>query len=354
LGRKERDHLALFITGALRRLISDDHVLARVERVLDLSWLRVAVADCYCLENGRPGVDPEVAVRSMLAGLLLGIVDDRRLMREAHVNLAIRRFIGYRLDERLPHHSSLARIRQRWGEERFRRIFERTVAECLEAKIATAEVVHTDASLIRANVSWESLVARHVTEVIRENRSEEAIAAEKRGRQSGKDKKLSRTDPEASMATTARTRRLKPSYKQHTAVDDLRGVVLDVAVTTGEGNEGDTIEAQVDAVRQTSGREIATVTADAGYAYGKVYAGSSTAASIPRSPRRPSRSRAACPCGASATTPGTTCSSARGGKSCARAVPSRTAASSIPGQPTARAVRSSAIVCRRAAPTRRS
>jgi hypothetical protein len=32
----------------------------------------------------------------------------------------------------------------------------------LEAKIATAEVVHIDASLIRANVSWESLVERHV------------------------------------------------------------------------------------------------------------------------------------------------------------------------------------------------
>ena len=38
------------------------------------------------------------------------------------------------------------------------------------------------------------------------------------------------------MATTARNRRLEPCYKQHTAVDDERGVVLDVAVTTGEVN----------------------------------------------------------------------------------------------------------------------
>ena len=40
LGRKERDQLELFITGSLRQLIPDDHVLARVDRVLDLSWLR--------------------------------------------------------------------------------------------------------------------------------------------------------------------------------------------------------------------------------------------------------------------------------------------------------------------------
>jgi hypothetical protein len=67
------------------------------------------------------------------------------------------RYIGgaeRRLHEKLPHHSSLTRIRQRWGEERFRRIFKRKVEACLKAKIATAEVVHIDASLIRANVSW--------------------------------------------------------------------------------------------------------------------------------------------------------------------------------------------------------
>ena len=49
----------------------------------------------------------------MLAGLLLGIVHDRRLMRETQVNIAIRWFIGYGLHERLPDHSSLTRIRQR-------------------------------------------------------------------------------------------------------------------------------------------------------------------------------------------------------------------------------------------------
>ena len=132
------------------------------------------------------GLDPEVAVRLMLAGLLLGITHDRRLMREAQVNIAIRWFIGYGLHEKLPHHSSLTRIRQRWGEGRFRKVFKRTVEACLKAKIATAEVVHIDASLIRANVSWESLVERHVEDVLNENRSEEETEVDKKGRQSGK------------------------------------------------------------------------------------------------------------------------------------------------------------------------
>ena len=110
--------------------------------------------------------------------------------------VAIRWFVGYGFHERLPHHSSLTRIRQRWGEQRFREIFKRTVEACLKAKIATGEIVHIDASLIRADVSWESLVEQHVGEVIEENKFDEEMEAEKRGRQSGKHKKVSTTDPD--------------------------------------------------------------------------------------------------------------------------------------------------------------
>jgi transposase len=271
LGHKERGQLELFIAGSLRQLIPDDHVLLRIDDVLDLSWLRDEVSDCYCLDDGRPGIDPEVAVRLMVAGLLTGIVHDRKLMREAQVNIAVRWFIGYSLHEKLPHHSGLTRIRQRWGEERFRKIFKRTVEACLKAKIATGEVVHIDASLIRANVSWESLAERHVEEVLIENQTDEETEVERQGRQSGKYKKVCTTDPDATMATNARNRRLEPSYKQHTAVDDKVGVILDVAVTTGQTNEGEMIEPQVDEVEATTGIGIKTVTADAGYAYAKVY-----------------------------------------------------------------------------------
>jgi IS5 family transposase len=177
-------------------------------------------------------------------------------MRDAQVNIAIRWFAGYALHEKLPDHSSLTRIRQRWGEHRFHEIFKRTVEACLKAKIATAEVVHIDASLIRANVSWYSLVERHVQDVLSENRIEGEIEAERNGRQSGKHKKIRTTDPDATMATNARNRRLEPAYKQHTAVDDKVGVVLDVEVTTGQTNEGEMVEAQVDEIESTTGNDI--------------------------------------------------------------------------------------------------
>ena len=73
------------------------------------------------------------------------------------------------------------------------------------------------------------------------------------------------------MATNGRNRHLEPANKQHAVVDDVRGVILDVELTTGQTNEGQVIIERIDAAAATTGRKPATVTADAGYAYGKVY-----------------------------------------------------------------------------------
>jgi transposase len=277
LGLQERRQLEFFVCGSLRDLVPDDHILARVDRVLELSWLREEVAEAYATNVGRPGIDPEAALRLMLAGFLLGMVHDRRLMREAQVNLAIRWFAGFGLHERLPDHSSLTRIRQRWGAERFRRIFERTVKACVAAGIAKGEIVHADASLIRADVAWESLAVRHVEAVATANGEAEPNPETETPLQDvkkiGKLKKVCLTDPDATMATTARNRRLEPSYKQHGVVDDGFGVVLEVEVTTGETNEGDQLLARLDTVEATTGAEIAIATADAGYAYAKIFGG---------------------------------------------------------------------------------
>ena len=112
------------------------------------------------------------------------------------------------------------------------------------------------------------------------------------------------TDPDASMATTARNRRLEPAYKQHRAVDDERGVILDVEVTTGELNEGQTVESVSTPPCPTPG-SIATATTDAGYAYAKVFGALERRGIEALFPPRPSRSVAPCRCGASTSTPGT-------------------------------------------------
>jgi transposase len=292
LGFKDRNQPELFVTGSLRQLLPDDHVLVRVDRVLDLTWLRDEVAELYCPDNGRPGVDPEVTVRLMLAGLLLGIVHDRRLMREAQVNLAIRWFIGYGLHETLPDHSSLTRIRQRWGPERFKAILTRSVEACVAAGIAKGEVVHIDASLIRADVTWDAIADAHADAVTTAHPVLPDAApapAPPSGRQS---RRVCTTDPDASLGKVRRNLPAQPSYKQHTAVDQTCGVVLDIVVTTGAAHESTTLEGQLDRIVAVTGQPVRIATLDAGYAVTRLFAALETRsieAVVPTRPERPPR-----------------------------------------------------------------
>lgn len=272
IGRQERWQEELFVAGPLSSLIPEDHILRRVDEILDLSWLREEVKELYCTGNGRPSIDPEAAVRLMLAGFFQGIVHDRKLMREAQVNIAIRWFAGFRLDEKLPDHSSLTKIRLRWGAELFKKVFLRSIQACIDADLVSGETVHVDATLIRADVSWESLTTEHAEAVIKENADEEGRP--KGPGRPGKEhraKKRSTTDPEATMTTSSHSFRMEPCYKQHGAVDDRCGVIVDVDITTGEQSEGSQLPEQIERIEANTGMKIDTLSADCGFAHGKNY-----------------------------------------------------------------------------------
>ena len=289
-GRKERGQLELFITGSLRGLIPDDHVLVRVDQVLDLGWFRAEVAGLYCADIGRPGIDTEVAVRLMVAGFLMGIVQDRRLMRDAQVNLTIRWFVSYALHEALPDHSSLTRIRQRWGEDIFRQVFTRVVRQCQKAGMVSAETVHIDVSLIRANVSMDALVSRHLDAV--DAAHDDANDAQRDARTSDKFKKLCRRDLDATMATSSKAP-LRPAYKQHTAVDDFAGGGVNVEIVTDEEHDAGRFDERLDAIEATFGVIPWRITADRLYGIGRIYTALEDRrieAVIP--PLRPPRSKA--------------------------------------------------------------
>lgn len=265
------------VIPSLVSLIPEDYILMKVDKVLKTGWVRSMVAHLYSKEMGRPSIDPESALRLMLAGYLLGITRNRALMREAHVNFAIRWFCGFSLEDSLPDHSSLSKTRKRWGHELFCKIFRRTVKMCVEAGLVDGETVHVDATLVRADVSWESMVDVYIDRVIEENDGEdgddvEPPAPKKRKHYRAPEKeRRSTTDPDATLSRSSRRDRFQPNYKQHTAVDDRAGVIVDVEVTTGKVSESGMLVEQVKRVEDNTGVKVRKVTADAGYASSENY-----------------------------------------------------------------------------------
>ncbi len=85
---------------------------------------------------------------------------ERLLMRHADDRLSVRWYLGYDLDEPLPDHSSLTRIRARYGIELFRRFFEAIVDQCQQAGLVWGKELYVDASKVNANASMDSVKPR--------------------------------------------------------------------------------------------------------------------------------------------------------------------------------------------------
>src|SRR5215208_5189047 len=93
-----------------------------------------------------------------------GIRSERELMRIVSESLSVRWYVGYDLHEPLPDHSSLTRIRDRFGLSVFREFFERIVEECVEAGLVWGEELYFDATKVDANASLDSIAPRFYVE----------------------------------------------------------------------------------------------------------------------------------------------------------------------------------------------
>jgi len=163
MGTKERNFQALPEDISLEDLVPEDNFYRRLQEKLDLSFVRELVEDLYAT-SGRPSIDPEVFFRLQLVMFCEGIRSERELMRIVSDRLSVRWYIGYDLHEPLPDHSSLTRIRDRFGLSVFREFFERIVEECVEAGLVWGEELYFDATKVDANASLDSIAPRFYVE----------------------------------------------------------------------------------------------------------------------------------------------------------------------------------------------
>ena len=78
---------SLFQMVDVESLVPANHQLRKIDAVLDLSFVPDEVARCYVAGRGRPSIDPELAVRMMLLGVLYDL-SDRELCEEIQMRVS--------------------------------------------------------------------------------------------------------------------------------------------------------------------------------------------------------------------------------------------------------------------------
>jgi len=162
MGTKQR-FFAPLVQVSLEELVPQDHFYRHVERTLDLSFVRELVQETYA-GGGRPSIDPVVFFKLQLVMFFEGIRSERQLMRQVADRLSVLWYLGYDLGERLPDHSSLTRIRERYGVEVFRRFFDAIVEQCQQEKLVWGRELYIDSTQVNANADLDSLTPRFAVE----------------------------------------------------------------------------------------------------------------------------------------------------------------------------------------------
>ncbi len=250
LGRQDR----LFYEFCLDDRVPADHLVRRLDAVLDLSWLRSELAPYYS-HTGCPSVDPELMIRMMLLGYCYSIRSDRRLCQDVEMNLAYRWFCRLGLEDRVPDHStfSVNRHGRFRDSDVLRHVFESVVRGCMDAGLVGGEGFAVDASVIEADASrfkrvrgaeidWtdEERARRPIREYLAALDGDNAPVNPER-----KPKALSPTDPTAAWTTRGRYK-VMFGYSLNYLMDTHESVIVDVEATpTRISKEVDATETMV-------------------------------------------------------------------------------------------------------------
>lgn len=264
----------------LEELVPADHLLRKIDAVIDFSFIHELTAPLYCPDNGRPALDPTLMFKALFLGYLFGVRSERQLMREIEVNVAYRWFLRLRLTDPVFDASTLSQNRRRrYGDTTVaQEIFDRIVEQAIGHGLVDGAVLYTDSTHLKANANKN----KYDQVVVAKSRSDywdalDAAITEERGERGLKplkpkdrmpveaETKLSRTDPDSGYMV----RDGKPKgffYLDHRTVDGRLGIITDTFATPANVHDSIVYLGRLDRQRERFGFPVAAVGLDAGYA----------------------------------------------------------------------------------------
>lgn len=266
-----------FVT--IDELVPQDHLLRKIDKTIDFSFIHELVKDLYCADNGRPALDPTMLFKLLFIGYLYGIRSERQLIRDVQVNVAYRWFLRLGLTDKVPDASTLSQNRRRRFNESavYQQIFDEIVCQAMRKKLVSGKILYTDSTHLKANANkgkWIKARAEasclgylgELDKAVEEDRLKHGKKPlpPRSKKPETREVKQSTTDPDSGYMV----RDGKPKgffYLDHRTVDDRCNIITDVHVTAGNVHDSVPYLDRLDRQRQRFGFEVNAVGLDAGY-----------------------------------------------------------------------------------------
>ena len=149
---------------SLDDLVPKDHILRRIDNVVDFSFIHELTKDKYSMDNGRPCLDTVILFKIPLLNFLMGKNSIRATLEEANVNMAYRWFLNIGLDSPIPNYSTFSQnYRRRYSDTTvFEKIFTAIVTRIVENNLIDESVIFVDGTHIKANANKHKEIKRKV------------------------------------------------------------------------------------------------------------------------------------------------------------------------------------------------
>jgi len=233
----------------------------------------------YYSDIGRPSVDPELMIRTLIVGYCYGIRSERRLTQEVELHLAYRWFCKLDLEDEVPHHStfSLNRLGRFRESDVLRHVFERVVWKAMAMGLVKGEGFAVDASVLEANASRYHGKAPEELDWSEKQRQTRAVAeylaALDAAAEPNPDRKvpkvISRSDP-CSAWTAKANKRVQFGYGLNYLIDTENAVIVDVEATPARTyDEVAATKTMIDRTERCFALKPKRLAADTAYGTGK-------------------------------------------------------------------------------------
>jgi transposase len=252
--RREQQEELWIPTCALARPASHPFYERLSELLAEHDFDRFVEAKCrgfYAATMGRPGLAPGAYFRLLLVGYFEGIDSERGIAWRAGDSLCIREFVGIRLDEGAPDHTTISRTRRLIDLETHQQVFAWVVGLLADVGLVKGKRIGIDATTLEANAALRSIVRRDNGESYQEflkglarqsgvetPTREDLARVDRKRKKKGSNKEWVNPHDRDARITKMKDGRTHLAHKAEHAVDMETGAV--VAVTLQHADLGDT------------------------------------------------------------------------------------------------------------------
>jgi transposase len=255
-------------------LVPKDHMVRKLDKAMDFTFIYDLVKDLYSDSIGRPSVDPVVLFKILFIQYLFGIRSMRQTIEEIKVNMAYRWFLGFEFQDEVPHHSTFGKnyVRRFKDTPIFEEIFKHILSQAIHLGYVKLDTVFIDSTHIKANANKHkrikinveeeySKIEKQLQEEINQIRLEEGKKAFEYEETVTKEITQSKTDEESGMFVKGEKER-SFAYSVQTA-SDANGFVVGSTVVAGNVHDAKSFHPFYEEHLKT--KDIKTIVADVGY-----------------------------------------------------------------------------------------